>query len=66
MMRSARFESIGPSREIAKGISFAWQIMIHRGRRWIMGKEYSLDLRERIIGFVEAAGRRDGLPSVWP
>jgi len=34
--------------------------MIHRVRRWITGKPYSLDLRERIIGFVEDGGSRRG------
>ena len=34
--------------------------MIHRGWRWIMGKPYSLDLRERIIGFIEDGSSRRG------
>lgn len=34
--------------------------MIHRGWRWIMGKSYSGDLRDRIIGYVSAGGSRRG------
>jgi transposase len=34
--------------------------VIHRFRRWIMGKPYSVDLRERIAAPVAAGGSRRG------
>src|SRR5262245_63408995 len=33
-------------------------MVIHRDWRWIMGKGYSLDLRKRIAGWVEAGHSR--------
>jgi hypothetical protein len=35
--------------------------MIHHGWRWIMGKRFSLDLRERTIGFIEGGGHGEAL-----
>ena len=34
--------------------------MVHQGWRWTISKAFSLDLRERIIGFVEGGGPRRG------
>ncbi len=40
------------------GDSLKSRILIHRMRRWIMGKSYSSDLRSRVAGFVDAGHSR--------